>query len=113
MKKILSLILVIGMIPAGSFFFTSKRASAFCVYNKTSDSISGSDTRRTAQFGEKHWRKDLNPGQRDCCPGNNSECQGATIFIVNNSGQSCKVKVGAHQALVVSKRRNQLICRVN
>lgn len=119
MNKLLSLILITGTIPVSSLFLTSQSASAFCVYNRSAYTIRGEDTRFSTAIINRHWGNTLNPGEKDCCPGSNTECQNATIqirttaFPVEKSQRICKVPVGARQALVISNQNNKVTCRVN
>jgi hypothetical protein len=117
MKKLSSLILVVGIIINSYLISTSKPAFAYCVYNKSDISIHGADTRR--HLFDKYWNSHLAPGARDCCPGSNSECQNATIRIVRPADNArtpgnrvCQVQVGASQALVVTNKGKQLFCKV-
>ena len=118
MKRALTLIPIVGIFTTGILVSVPKSASAYCVYNKAAFSVHGIDTRKgDTGFLTKYWEKSLNPGNRDCCPGNNKECQGATIRVTGDQNTSCQAGVDAHGWIVVHSTSTpnglRLDCNVN
>lgn len=94
-----------------------KSASAYCVYNKAAFPIDGEDTRRIGGSMDKKWENNIAVNERDCCPGDKSECQGATIKVTGEQGSSCEAGVDAHGWIVVHSTSTsdgiKLECNVN
>ncbi len=117
MKKLLFFILIIGL-PQTISLSLMKPASAYCVENSTKFTVTASDG-RWLPLVTKYFKKDLNPGQRDCCPGDYGECQGATIYAepkgysISGTAFACKANVGSRDVLVIqAKKDGQLRCRI-
>jgi hypothetical protein len=117
MKKLLFFILIIGF-PQVISLSLIKPASAYCVENSTKFTVTARDG-RWVPVVTKYFNKDLNPGQRDCCPGDYGECQGATIYAepkgisIVGTAFACKANVGPRDVVVITaKKDGQLICRV-
>lgn len=118
MKRALTLIPILGIFTTGILVSVPKSASAYCVYNKAAFSVDGQDTRKGDKgFLNRFWQKSLNPGGKDCCPGNNKECQGATIRVTGDQNSSCQAGVDAHGWIVVHSTSTpnglRLDCNVN
>jgi hypothetical protein len=119
MKKALTLISILfsilGIITTGIVVSIGKPASAYCVYNKAAFSVLGVDTRKGAWDG--YWENSLAPGDKDCCPGKNEECQNAKIRVTGEQNSSCEASVDAHGWIVVHSTSTpnglRLDCNVN
>lgn len=112
MKRVLTLIPIVGIFTTGILVSVPKSASAYCVHNLTGGPIRGYDTARS--FGT--WGKDLKPDQRDCCPGNNKECQNTTVRIESVQGSkgngSCEINPGNHGLVEVRYHNYKMVCNV-
>lgn len=116
MKRVLAIISIVGTFTTGIFVSLPKPAHAYCVYNKTAFTIQGEDTRRLGGSVDKKWANSIDKDGRDCCPGDKSECQGATIRV-EGGGDSCEAAVEAHGWIVVHSTATpqgiKLQCNIN
>lgn len=118
MKRALTLIPIVGIFTTGILVSVPESASAYCVYNKAAFTVHGKDTRKqNLGFLNKYWEQSLAPGGKDCCPGNNKECQGATIRVTGDQDSSCEAGVDARGWIVVYSKADSnglsLECKVN
>ncbi len=115
MKRALTLIPIVGILTTGILVCVPKSASAYCVYNKAEFPVHGVDTRKGDWDG--YWEKNIPQNGKDCCPGNNKECQGATIKVTAPRSDSCEARVDARGWIVVysisENGKTRLDCRVN
>ncbi len=116
MKRVLTIISIVGTFTTGIFVSLPKPAYAYCVYNKTDFTIQGEDTRRIGGSIDKKWTNSIAKNERDCCPGDRSECHGATIRV-EGGGASCEADVDARGWIVVHSTATPqgitLQCNVN
>jgi hypothetical protein len=102
MKRALTLIPIVGIFTTGILVCVPKSASAYCVHNKAAFRVHGVDTRKQDRaIPDKYWEQGLNPGAKDCCPGDKSECQGATIKVTAPRSRPCEARVDARGWIVV------------
>ena len=104
------------IFTTGILVSAPKSASAFCVHNLTGAPIIGDDVRRTAERDEHRWAKYLNPNQKNCCPGNRRECQGAELVITSRESRNgtgdCTLSPGDRGLVEVRYRDRQMVCNV-
>ena len=117
MKRALTLIPIVGILTTGILVCVPKSASAYCIYNKAAFPVHGVDTRKGDQLiPDKYWEKDIPKDGKDCCPGNNKECQGARIKVTGDQNSSCEAPVDAHGSISVfsisENGKTRLECRV-
>ena len=118
MKRVLTLIPIVGIFTTGILISVPESASAYCVYNKAAFPVDGVDTRRRGGSLDKKWEHlGMKQGERGCCPGNKSECQGATIRVTGDRDSSCEARVDDRGWIVVHSKADQngitLQCNVN
>ena len=115
LQKLLASILIIGVLSVSSFFVMVKPTAAYCIYNQTSGPISGYDIQRNAEgLFPKSWAGTINAGTHQCCPGDNSECQGASIVLYpgeqSTGTPACQLSVAPHGYIVAENTDNGFTC---
>jgi hypothetical protein len=97
-----------------SFTVNTNPASAYCVFNDSSFTVSGGDLGEGSiwpHVNGRRWSRTLQPKQFDCCPGANEECDNAWIKMYHSDGQIkfFDGRVGKSDDLVISGDRPETL----